>query len=133
MSPRFPVSIKAVVLLDGRVPLLYNARDEWELPGGRLEAGEQPEETVVRELEEELGLAVRVAGIVDSWLYAIPGHGEVVIVTYGCRPLAAGPASLRLSAEHRRLELFDPAALDALPLPEGYRRSIRRWLREVSR
>jgi hypothetical protein len=36
---RYPVSIKGVVFIDGRVVLLQNERDEWELPGGRLEPG----------------------------------------------------------------------------------------------
>lgn len=36
----FPVSIKGVVVSDDRVLLLKNDRDEWELPGGRIELGE---------------------------------------------------------------------------------------------
>ena len=42
----FPVSIKGVLVEAGRVALLENERDEWELPGGRLEPGEAPEGTV---------------------------------------------------------------------------------------
>jgi 8-oxo-dGTP pyrophosphatase MutT (NUDIX family) len=36
----FPVSIKGVLVEAGRVVLLENERDEWELPGGRLEPRE---------------------------------------------------------------------------------------------
>jgi ADP-ribose pyrophosphatase YjhB (NUDIX family) len=36
----FPVSVKGVVVQGGKVLLLRNERDEWELPGGKLEVGE---------------------------------------------------------------------------------------------
>ena len=42
----FPVSIKGVFVEAGRVVLLENDRDEWELPGGRLEPGKAPEGAV---------------------------------------------------------------------------------------
>ena len=37
---KYPISIKGVLLLDGQVVLVQNDRNEWELPGGRLEIGE---------------------------------------------------------------------------------------------
>jgi len=40
----WPVSAKGVVSSRNGVLLARNDRDEWELPGGRLEAGETPEE-----------------------------------------------------------------------------------------
>jgi 8-oxo-dGTP pyrophosphatase MutT (NUDIX family) len=39
---RFPVSVKGIVVRDGAVVLVRNRRDEWELPGGKLELGESP-------------------------------------------------------------------------------------------
>lgn len=125
-SPRFPVSIKGVMAIDGRIPLLQNERDEWELPGGRLEAGEQPAVALARELAEELNILARVDRILDSWLYAIAGHGEVVIVTYACTVLDAG--GLRYSAEHKSLQLVEPGLLAELNLPQGYRDSIAAWI-----
>lgn len=123
----FPVSIKGVVVVGGRVLVLRNERAEWELPGGRLEPGEPPEACLAREIAEETGLAIEPEAALDSWLYRVrPGH-EVLIVTYGCRPLAA--ATPRISAEHDAVALVDPAELAALPMPEGYRASVRRWLK----
>jgi 8-oxo-dGTP pyrophosphatase MutT (NUDIX family) len=123
--PRFPVSIKGVVFLGGRVVLLKNEREEWELPGGRLEAGEDPAACVAREIREELAIAVTVETLLDCWLYEVLPGQEVVIVTYGCR--ADGAAAPQLSAEHQAVGLFALAEIDTLPMPEGYRRSIRSW------
>lgn len=125
-APRFPVSIKAVLAIGGRIPLLFNERDEWELPGGRLEAGEQPERALVRELREELNIETRVERILDSWLYRIAGHSEVMIVTYACTVLDA--SALRFSHEHKDLRLVEPGEIGDLRLPDGYRRSIAAFL-----
>jgi 8-oxo-dGTP pyrophosphatase MutT (NUDIX family) len=124
-APRFPVSVKGVVFLEGRAVLLRNEREEWELPGGRLEAGEEPARCLVREMAEELALEVSVETILDCWRYDIQGRAEVVIVTYGCRLLGEG--RIRISAEHRAFGLFGIGELDGLSMPEGYRRSIRAW------
>jgi 8-oxo-dGTP pyrophosphatase MutT (NUDIX family) len=107
------------------VVLLKNEREEWELPGGRLEAGEDPAACVAREIREELAIAVTVETLLDCWLYEVLPGQEVVIVTYGCR--ADGAAAPQLSAEHQAVGLFVLAEIDTLPMPEGYRRSIRSW------
>jgi 8-oxo-dGTP pyrophosphatase MutT (NUDIX family) len=124
-GPRFPVSVKGVVAVDGRFCLLRNERDEWELPGGRLEPGEEPQAACVREIAEEIGLAARVAGILDSWLYRIDGAGEVLIVTYACAPLSG--VVPRPSHEHKALGLFAPGEVAGLTMPEGYKKSIAAW------
>jgi 8-oxo-dGTP pyrophosphatase MutT (NUDIX family) len=126
MSERYAVSIKGVMAVEGRIPLLLNERGEWELPGGRLEPGEQPEQTLVREVAEELGVEIACGPILDSWLYDIVGQGQVFIVTYAC--YLQRPAPLQLSHEHKELRLFAPRYIDSLPMPAGYLASIRRFL-----
>jgi 8-oxo-dGTP pyrophosphatase MutT (NUDIX family) len=122
-AARFPVAIKGLVTIDGRVCLLFNERDEWELPGGKLEPGEAPRSCLAREIDEELGLAARPGPILDSWLYRIRPGIEVVIVTYACAPLSG--VAPRLGAEHKKLGLFAPSEIEALPMPDGYKASIR--------
>ncbi|MBA3794538.1 MAG: NUDIX domain-containing protein, partial [Rubrobacter sp.] len=71
METTFPVSVKGVLLDRGRAVLLRNERGEWELPGGRLEAGETPQECVVREVLEESNLKVRVGPLLDAWVFEV--------------------------------------------------------------
>jgi len=121
----FPVSIKGVILDRGRVLLLRNARAEWELPGGRLEPGEAPEDCLAREIAEELGLAARIGPILDCWVYPVLPLRSVVIVTYGAS--VAGLDGLRHGDEHDALVAAPIDSIDGLAMPEGYRASIRRW------
>jgi 8-oxo-dGTP diphosphatase len=65
------VSVKIVLVAacalidpDGRVLLAQRPEGKsmaglWEFPGGKVEAGERPEDTLIRELREELGIVVR--------------------------------------------------------------------------
>jgi ADP-ribose pyrophosphatase YjhB (NUDIX family) len=62
----------AIVLRDGKVLLGRRAyapwKDAWGSPGGFVELGEHPVETVVREVLEETGLRVEVTGYLGVWV-----------------------------------------------------------------
>jgi 8-oxo-dGTP pyrophosphatase MutT (NUDIX family) len=120
---KFPVSIKGVLICDNRVLLLKNERDEWELPGGKLESGEEPEACVVREIEEETGLVSQVTRLLNAYIYKVGGLVEVLIVAYECR--CEGFDGIRVSPEHKEIGLFDVDRLADINLPEGYARTIR--------
>jgi 8-oxo-dGTP pyrophosphatase MutT (NUDIX family) len=121
----FRVSIKGVLLVDGKAVLVRNDRRGWELPGGGLEIGETPEQTLEREFEEELSVKVGAGSIIDSYLFEVLPGRHVFIVTYGCR--LRGGFAPALSEEHTEFGLYAPAELGSLELPQGYARSIRSW------
>jgi 8-oxo-dGTP pyrophosphatase MutT (NUDIX family) len=121
----FPVSVKGVAVQAGHVLVLENERSEWELPGGKLELGEDPADCVVREIAEETGWRVAAGPLLDCWQYHVGQDADVLIVTYGCRVLTAGPPVL--SDEHSRAGLFTLAQVPGLVMPDGYKRSIKAW------
>lgn len=109
--------------------MLENERGEWELPGGKLEPDETPEDCVTREIAEEVGLKVRPGPLLDAWLYATADGVEVLIITYGCSGTDEEEGAV--SSEHRRLGWFRVAEVPALPMPDGYKVSIGRWSRAL--
>jgi len=122
---RFPVSVKGVVIRGGKVILVRNERDEWELPGGKLELSESPRECLAREIAEELQLVVDPDSMIDAWTYTITPGVHVLVLTYGCSE--SFQAEAELSDEHKELRWFPLVDVDGLRMPDGYKNSIRSW------
>jgi 8-oxo-dGTP pyrophosphatase MutT (NUDIX family) len=124
-----PTSVKGVLLLEGRVLLVKNSRNEWELPGGRSEVGEDHAQTLAREFSEELSVDVAITAPIDSYLFeVIPGR-HVFIVTYGCT--LAGDFKPKISHEHTEHCLWPVERLSELNLPTGYKRSVEKWAKAI--
>ena len=124
-----PVSVKGLVIEDGKVWLRKNERGEWELPGGKLEIGEQPEQTVLREMEEELGYQVVVIDILQTHMHTIKesvdeSHG-VLIVIYLCGIVKkVGEFELIGEGGNAEFKRFAPNELDNLYIFDFYKASI---------
>ncbi len=122
-----PVSVKGVIIDDGRVLLLLNERGEWDLPGGRPDPGEDHRAALVREAREEAGLAVEVGAQVDEYLFEVLPQRFVHIVAYACR--LAGGSDVVLSHEHLDTRWVPLTALGETiaghKLPAGYLGAIR--------
>lgn len=126
-SASYPVSVKGVLIRGGCVLLLLNERGEWDLPGGRPDAGEDHRATLVREVLEETGLAVEVGVLVDEHLFEVLPQRFVRIVAYACALDTEG--TIALSPEHREacwVELTELGERVAgRLLPAGYLGAIR--------
>ncbi|MFM2424289.1 MAG: hypothetical protein RLZZ70_680 [Candidatus Parcubacteria bacterium] len=124
-----PISVKGIVFEDGKVWLRKNERNEWELPGGKLDEGEQPEETVIREMEEELGLKVLVNKLIDAYVYKIKVSVDesrgVLVVSYSCNIIErVGDLEHVGEAGPAKFSLYKIDEIENLPMPDFYKKAI---------
>ena len=122
MSASFAVAVSALIEHQGQVLLLHRsgARDhgagEWEPVSGRIEAGESPEEAVVREVYEETSLRVAVDRPFDTFhLFRGAERQETIGITFRCLHV---DGEVRLSEEHdafRWVKLSDLSGVTTIP------------------
>jgi ADP-ribose pyrophosphatase YjhB (NUDIX family) len=119
----------AVVVSDGRGRVLllkhvFRGGTGWGIPGGFLEAGEQPEEAARRELREEAGVELEDVRLVGVRTLRRPRQVETLFAARARDPAAVRAASGEVS----RAEWFAPDQLPA-GLPADQRRLIERALK----
>jgi 8-oxo-dGTP diphosphatase len=109
----------ALVDADGRVLIAQRPEGKqlaglWEFPGGKMEPGETPEETLVRELKEELGIETKVACLAPL---TFASHSyetfNLLMPLYVCRRFWGIPRPLDAQA----LKWVKPNKLRDYPMP----------------
>lgn len=117
MSKTFPTHIVGVACLvsnaEGEVLLVHNPRRGWEFPGGQVETGEDLITAVLREVEEEAGIRIRVtrlAGVYSNVRAETGWDGETHIPTKVMLDFLGEYVSgdLQTSSEHEAAGWFSP-------------------------
>lgn len=113
------VAACALVDADGRVLLAQRPPGKqlaglWEFPGGKVEPGETPEETLVRELLEEIGVETKVACLAPL-TFASHSYDDfhLLMPLYVCRRFWGTPQPL----EGQVLKWVRPLKMRDYPMP----------------
>lgn len=109
----------ALIDADGRVLIAQRPAGKamaglWEFPGGKIEAGERPEDTLIRELKEELDIVVKEACLAPLTFasHGYPGF-HLLMPLYVCRRWDGIVAA----AEGQRFAWVKPNRLREFPMP----------------
>jgi ADP-ribose pyrophosphatase YjhB (NUDIX family) len=126
VSNDFRVTAKALIFFDDRILLIRKPEGVWDLPGGRLEIGEDPEEALRREIREELGIKAEVTELADCTVRRVSkGPKDVFVVSYHCKTKAS-LKDIELSEEHTEAALFPISKVPTLPMHDAYKTAVRR-------
>lgn len=95
-------AVKGIVRHDNRILIVQRAAADsgggtWECPGGKIDFGEQPEDSLIREIREETGLTVTVDKIAYASSILTHPDRQVILLVYFC---TAVTSSVMLSEEH---------------------------------
>ncbi|MBU1712414.1 MAG: NUDIX domain-containing protein [Proteobacteria bacterium] len=120
----FVLSVKVIVRDDaGRCLLLKRSMSskgnpgKWDLPGGKIERGENFDEALLREVKEETGLTITLEHLAGTAESELPTNKVIHLILEG--HLKSG--EVRLSSEHNDYIWIDPHKLSTVDLAEQFR------------
>ena len=117
--PTVLVVAAALIDADGRVLIAKRPQGKqlaglWEFPGGKVDPGERPEDALIRELKEELGIDVNAACLAP---FVFASHGyesfHLLMPLYLCRRWSGTV----MAHEHAALAWVKPNKLSDYPMP----------------
>ncbi|MCW9035267.1 MAG: NUDIX hydrolase [Rhodospirillales bacterium] len=124
------VSCKVIITLDSKVLLLKKKGKWWDLPGGKLDEGEELEQTAVREVKEETGLKVTVGDILSCRLQKRDDANHRVFIFYHSK-LKEKPAKIRLSDEHVEWGFFSAKDMKDMYLNDIQRIGLKESIKKI--
>lgn len=132
IKPMLFVAAAALIDTDGRVLICKRPQGKqlaglWEFPGGKVEPGESPEQCLIRELDEELGIQVSHACLAP-FVFASHAYEKfhLMMPLYLCRRWDG----FVTAKEHEDLAWVKPSKLADYPMPPADEPLVA-WLRDL--
>ncbi len=117
---------KGSKVLVGQRPAGHSLAGQWEFPGGKIERNETPEQALVRELQEELGINADVGQLKLASSHSF-GDTGIVILFYEILFWKGEPKAVH----HMELRWVEPQELKTLHIPEANRKILDRIIEQL--
>lgn len=127
MNKQFFFSTKALIMNGDKFLAMYKIIDGdkwWDLPGGRMEFGETAEETLAREIREELSVEIKPVKLLDTWMYMPNENFQVVGVIY-LSEIVSG--DIKISDEHDGCEWISIKDIGTVFTREAFVERMKMW------
>lgn len=115
------ISTKAIIRKEGKVLLIKDLKGLWELPGGRINFGETPSQTLRREIKEELGLTISdISAIIDVQTFCtskVDTEKQYLLLFFEC-----GVDNYEIVLDHESIafEWADLSSINEYPMRDVY-------------
>ena len=140
-EPKFFIATKGLIVQDRKVLIIREAcsysegtnAGRYDLPGGRLNPGENFMASLEREILEETGLTIWIGDpiAVDEWRPVVKGEPwQIVGIFFECRTKSN---KIVLSTDHSEYEWIDPKEHKKYPLIENLHKVFEAYLKRAER
>jgi 8-oxo-dGTP diphosphatase len=126
MQKLLGVAGKALIVKEGEILFLQRSLESgfdpglWELPGGKIAYGEDIIEALLREVQEEVGLKIKVGLPFKTWHFTKEPYW-VTGVTFLCEYISG---DVLLSEEHAAFTWIKPSQYESFPLSKAVKEQI---------
>lgn len=129
------VAVKGIILnKENKILLLKRSKKEdvfkelWDIPGGKIDFGEDLKQALKREISEETGIKVEVLHPINTWSFFRDKNTYVVGITFFCRPSST---NVKISEEHEDYKWVCKEELDILKMNENLKKDLKSFFKSL--
>ncbi|MCK5475885.1 MAG: NUDIX hydrolase [Candidatus Pacebacteria bacterium] len=125
------VSIKGLLYKEDKILFLRTTEaKKWELPGGRMDFGENVEQTFKREIKEELGFEnVKIGNLLNTWSFtSVREKINYHFIVFDFE-IYTKESKIRLSDEHIEYKWVGIDDFEKMDMRDGHKETLRKYFR----
>jgi len=126
MNTIYP-AMKAIILKNGKVLIMKRSMKEdhaqvlWDIPGGKIDFGEDPIDCLNREVMEESGIKIEIIKLLRVWSFLKDSKTQIIGITMLCKYKSG---EVKISEEHTEFKWIKPEEIDNYDALDGVKEDV---------